>query len=105
MIILVADELAAWTLASPFVVCDEIEVGYLIHRPYWRRATEAALACCDYAFNVLDHQRVISLIRPENEPSQGVAGKLGMQPELLRVQHGGFEHRVFSVCRCGAAVE
>jgi RimJ/RimL family protein N-acetyltransferase len=40
----------------------EIEVGYLIHRPFWRRdyATEAALACRDYDFDVLGRQRVIS---------------------------------------------
>jgi RimJ/RimL family protein N-acetyltransferase len=80
---------------------DETEVGYLIHRPFWRRgyATEAALACRDHAFNALGRSQVISLIRPENVPSQGVAEKLGMQPELERAQHGGFEHLVFSVSR------
>jgi RimJ/RimL family protein N-acetyltransferase len=82
---------------------EEIEVGYLIHRPFWRRgyAMEAALACRDYAFDVLGRQQVISLIRPENVPSQRVARKLGMQPELDRVQHGGFEHLIFSVSRDG----
>jgi RimJ/RimL family protein N-acetyltransferase len=80
---------------------EEKEVGYLIHRPFWRRgfATEAARACCDYAFNVLRRERVISLIRPENLPSQGVARKLGMMPGPHRVQHSGFEHLVFSVSR------
>src|SRR5208282_5034154 len=49
---------------------EEREVGYLIHRPYWRQglATEAATACRDYAVQVLGSQRVISLIRPENLP-------------------------------------
>jgi RimJ/RimL family protein N-acetyltransferase len=80
---------------------EEIEVGYLIHRPFWRRAyaTEAALACRDYAFDVLGRQQVISLIRPENGPSQGVAMKLGMTPESCRIQHGSFEHMVFSISR------
>ena len=80
---------------------DEKEVGYLIHRPFWRRgfATEAAIACRDYAFEALDRERVIALVRPENSPSQGVAQKLGMQPESDRVQHSGFEHIVFSVSR------
>jgi RimJ/RimL family protein N-acetyltransferase len=80
---------------------EEIEVGYLIHRPFWRRgyATEAALACRDYAFDALGCQQVISLIRPENLTSQGVAMKLGMTPEPYRVQHGSFEHLVFSVLR------
>jgi RimJ/RimL family protein N-acetyltransferase len=39
---------------------EEKEVGYLIHRPFWRRgfATEAALACRNYAFDALGRQRV-----------------------------------------------
>jgi RimJ/RimL family protein N-acetyltransferase len=80
---------------------EEKEVGYLIHRPFWRRgfATEAALACRDYAFDVLGRQRVIALIRPDNIPSLGVARKLGMQPEPDRVWHSKFEHVVFAVSR------
>jgi [ribosomal protein S5]-alanine N-acetyltransferase len=77
---------------------DEREVGYLIHRPFWRRgfATEAALACRDYALTVLGSKGVIALVRPENLPSQGVARKIGLKPEPGLVQHGGFEHIVFS---------
>jgi RimJ/RimL family protein N-acetyltransferase len=80
---------------------EEKEVGYLIHRPFWRRhfATEAATACRDYIFDTLGRDRVISLIRPENLPSQGVARKLGMKPEDRIVQHGGFPHLVFSMTR------
>ncbi len=79
---------------------DEPEVGYLIHRPFWRRgfATEAAAAVRDYAFNVLDKAYVISLIRPENVPSQGVAAKIGMRPGR-RTLHADLEHVVHSVCR------
>lgn len=80
---------------------DETEVGYLIHRPFWRQrlATEAATACRDYAFEKLGRPRVISLIRPENIPSQGVAAKLGMKLRPGTVQHGGFPHTVYSVTR------
>ena len=80
---------------------EEREVGYLIHRPFWRRgfATEAALACRDYAFTMLGRERVIALVRPENVPSQGVARKLGMQPESYTVQHSTFTHLVFSILR------
>jgi len=80
---------------------DEKEVGYLIHRPFWRRgfATEAASACRDHAFDVLGRQQVISLIRPENLPSHGVARKLGMKPQPRTVQHSGFEHTIFSISR------
>ena len=87
---------------APHVVdgVEEPEVGYLIHRPFWRRgmASEAAAGVRDYAFAVLDKPHVISLIRPENTPSQGVARKLGMEP-VRRTNFAGLEHIVFSLAR------
>jgi RimJ/RimL family protein N-acetyltransferase len=78
----------------------EPEVGYLIHRPFWRRgfAAEAARATRDFAFGVLGKPRIISLIRPENVPSQGVATKLGMRVEK-RIIRWGLEHLVFALAR------
>jgi RimJ/RimL family protein N-acetyltransferase len=77
----------------------EPEVGYLIHRPFWRRgyAAEAALATRDYAF-ATGRDRVLSLIRPENVPSQGVARKMGMTVAKHTV-FAGFDHLVFAVER------
>lgn len=77
---------------------EEPEIGYMIHHPYWRLglASEAALATRDWAFGTRGLSRVISLIRPENLPSQGVARKLGMTPGR-RVLFYGFEHIVFEV--------
>jgi [ribosomal protein S5]-alanine N-acetyltransferase len=79
---------------------QEPEIGYLIHHPFWRRgfASEAALAARGYAFETKGYSRVISLIRPENEPSQGVARKLGMQPER-ETMFRGLRHLVFAVRR------
>jgi ribosomal-protein-alanine N-acetyltransferase len=79
---------------------EEPEIGYLIHRPFWRQglASEAALGVRTWAFDTLGLERVISLIRPENLPSQGVARKLGMAPGR-RVQFHELEHIVFAVRR------
>jgi len=78
----------------------EAEIGYLIHRPFWRRgfASEAAKAVREHAFGALAKPRVISLIRPVNEPSAGVARKIGMTPERLTT-FAGLEHRVFVALR------
>ncbi len=74
----------------------ETEVGYMIHRPYWRQgiATEAASACHDYVFRTLDRPRVIALVRPVNIPSQATARGLGMTVEK-RTMFKDYEHDVF----------
>jgi RimJ/RimL family protein N-acetyltransferase len=78
----------------------EPEIGYSMHRPFWRRgyATEAALGVRRWAFEVKGLDRVISLVRPENVPSQGVAGKLGMTPER-ETEFCGYRHIVFAARR------
>jgi RimJ/RimL family protein N-acetyltransferase len=62
---------------------EEIEIGYHVVRQLWRRgvASEAAAACRDYARDALGLERVVSIIDPENVPSQGVARKVGMELE------------------------
>ncbi|KYC43284.1 acetyltransferase [Scytonema hofmannii PCC 7110] len=59
------------------------EIGWTLRRQYWGRgfATEGATAAIDYAFNVLQQSRVISLIRPQNTASIRVAQKLGEKLE------------------------
>jgi RimJ/RimL family protein N-acetyltransferase len=78
----------------------ETEVGYLIARPHWRRgyAIEAARACRDWAFTTLGRHHVISLIRPENLPSQAVARANGMALERT-LEWRGLTHHVFGTSR------
>ncbi len=76
------------------------EIGYLLAHRFWGQgiATEAAIATRDYAFQELHFDRVVSLIRPENLSSQGVARRIGMRP-VGSALHAGVEHLVFAVDR------
>jgi ribosomal-protein-alanine N-acetyltransferase len=76
----------------------EAEIGYMLARHRWRNgyAREAAVAVRDYAFNQLGKQRVISLIRPVNIPSQRVAMSYGAKPEKL-IRWRDYEHLVFAL--------
>ena len=78
----------------------ETEVGYLVARLHWRKgiAFEAASACRDYAFVQLGRRHVISLIRPENLNSEGVARKMGMVPERT-ILWREFTHVVYGMTR------
>jgi len=62
---------------------DEVEVAYTIAEAHQGRGlgTEAAQAILQYGFDKLSLRRLISLIEPENLPSQKVAEKIGMRFE------------------------
>lgn len=59
------------------------EVGWVLGRAWWGHgyATEAAREALRYAFEDLDRDHVISLIRPDNHPSIRVAERLGERLE------------------------
>ncbi len=77
-----------------------LEVGYHFRRDQWGHgyATEAARACMDYAFRELGAERIVSLIRPENEPSRRVAERNGMSVEK-QVMHAGLPHLLYVMTR------
>ena len=74
----------------------EMEVGYHVNRNYWGKgyAPEAARACFEYGFQQLHRSRMISMIRPENQPSRRVAEKNGLQIEK-EIFWRGFQHLVY----------
>ena len=74
------------------------EIGYHLRRDFWGQglATEAAVACRDWAFTHLKTDRVISLIRPENLASRRVAERVGMTV-WKEVNWRGLPHCVYSI--------
>lgn len=60
----------------------QIEVGWLIGRPWWGRgyAPEAARAAAHWGFQRLGLDSIISIIVPVNEKSARVAEKIGEEP-------------------------
>ena len=78
-------------------------LGYILAQRFWGQgyATEAAVACRDHAFTVLDASRIITLVRPENGPSLAVADRAGFQP-VARRPFAGYEHIVLEARRDGS---
>ncbi len=76
------------------------ELGWLLGREHWGHgyAREAAAAALRHAFEVLQRERVISLIRPGNLRSVAVAEALGATLQG-RVQMMGSEALVYEVRR------
>jgi len=81
-----------------------LEVGYLFQKAFWHQgyAAEAAVACRDYAFQVLQAEEVFSIIRDSNLASQRVARRNGMTVRGQFVKHYygvDMPHLVFSIRR------
>lgn len=78
------------------------EIGYIFQKAYWHKgyATEAAIACKEYAFDELNLDEVFSLIRDTNIASQHVAMRNGMSVVGTFTKHyRGIDmpHLIFSV--------
>jgi [ribosomal protein S5]-alanine N-acetyltransferase len=63
----------------------EPEIGYHLWRDHWGKgyATEAATACRDHAFSVIGLSRIVSIVHPDNLPSQKVAARVHQRREIF----------------------
>lgn len=68
-------------MLQPWKNKEVLEIGYLFEKSYWHKgyATEAAMACKKYAFEVLKANEICSIIRDTNIASQNVAIRNGMK--------------------------
>ena len=81
-----------------------LEIGYLFNRAFWHNgyATEAAIACKKYAFNILGYTEVFSIVKNNNYNAMNVAIRNGMLVRDSFIKHyKGVDmlHIVFSVRR------
>lgn len=81
---------------------EVLEIGYLFQKAFWHQgyATEAAVACREFAFKTLHVDEVFSIIRDNNLPSQNVARRNSMTPKGQFIKHYygiDMPHIVFSV--------
>ena len=74
---------------QPWKNSEVLEIGYLFERKYWHNgyATEAAVACKNYAFETLGASELCSIIRDTNTASRNVAKRNGMTVNDAWVKH------------------
>ncbi len=68
----------------------EVEVGYYLGRAAWGRGlgTELARALVEHGLGELGLERLVAVVRPENEASQRVLAKAGLRFERTAHHYG-----------------
>ena len=77
-------------------------IGYILKKAHWGKgyATEGSRACINYAFDVLNADKVICDIRPQNTASIAVAKRIGMirKGEFIKRYNGkDMVHNIFEI--------
>jgi len=72
--------LVGWSGLTYLPETDEIEIAYLVSKPYWGigLATEASRVGINYGFEKLGLDLIVGIVHPENLASQRVLEKLGL---------------------------
>lgn len=69
---------------------EEVELGYLFARRFWGKgfATEAARACLNYGFEMLEFAEIIALTDEKNAASCKVLEKIGFVSQGIKQYNG-----------------
>jgi len=64
---------------------DDVDIGYALLPRFWSKgyAVEAALACKEYARDIVKLKRLVAIVDPANQGSIRVLEKIGMQYEKV----------------------
>jgi ribosomal-protein-alanine N-acetyltransferase len=78
---------------------EEIEVNYIFKSSAWGKGYASAIgrAIIEYAFEEKKLNRLIAMIKPDNQPSERVAVKIGMQLEREVIRPGGAKRKVYVI--------
>jgi ribosomal-protein-alanine N-acetyltransferase len=75
------NQLIGWSGLQYLPETDEIEISYLLSKPFWGKglATESAQAGLHFGFNTLGLETIVGIVHPEHIASQRVLEKIGLQ--------------------------
>jgi RimJ/RimL family protein N-acetyltransferase len=93
-------ELLGYAGLQHFEDGPEVEIGYYFGRSPWGRglATEIARALVEHGFSDLGLERIVAVVRPENQASQRVLAKAGLRCEGTG-HHYGADVQVWALAR------
>ena len=79
-----------WCGLFPLEESGLIEIGYRYRSAAWGQgvATEAATAVLDHGFRVLGFDPIVAVTNPENDASQKVLTKIGLQRSGMAFHYG-----------------
>jgi ribosomal-protein-alanine N-acetyltransferase len=86
----VENTFAGWCGLQYLPDTDEMEVGYLLAKPFWGKgyATEASRVSVEFGFRNFDYPFIVGIVHPENIGSQRVLEKSGMTDRVRTMYFG-----------------
>lgn len=74
-------KLLGWSGLQYLPETDEVEIGFLLGKPYWGNglATECGQAGLEFGFDTLGLEEIVGIVHPDNLSSQRVLEKIGLK--------------------------